>query len=232
MRRHQISAVDWRKVQARAEALDAVLTGRVRATPAQAARLQRNAADPEKARKQRMKRCPDCRGKRVLHGVGVDCFRCLGVGKIPVSLSVMDLTREREHVQPAIEDYLRVEGLIPIPINSGAATIIGGRACLKGVPDLVTWIPAGRKFMAALDRRPPLLMYPYSTDDFAVPCFVECKRPVGGRYSKEQITFRDRAIADGAIWIGATCKEDVMAVIPPKRGSPPPAAAARAGRAA
>ena len=161
-------------------------------TPAQAARLRSNAADPAKARKR----------KRTL----------------------ADATREREHVQPAIEDYLRAEGLFPIPINSGAATIIGGRACLKGVPDLVTWIPACRKFVD-----PQLAMR--SVVAFrAILLFIECKRPKGGQYSAEQLAFRDRAIADGCLWIGATCVEDVAAVIPPRR-TPPPAAAAREAEA-
>lgn len=113
-------------------------------------------------------------------------------------------------VQAACEDYLRAEGLVSIPINSGAATIIGGRACLKGVPDLVTWIPAGRVFVAPLTNQ-----YHY-TAAWAVICFVECKRPKGGQYSREQIVFRERALADGCIWVGATCVEDVMAVIPPR----------------
>ena len=190
----------------------------VAVSASQATRLQRNAADPAKARRGKAKRhkteCRNCDGCGWYEGgktIQTTCEKCAGKGWTWEDAAIADATREREHVQPAIEDYLRAEGLVPIPINSGAATIIGGRACLKGVPDLVTWVPAGRCWYMG-----PIKPQFSQATQFAVPCFIECKRPQGGRYSREQVAFRDRAIADGCLWIGATCVEDVAAVIPPK----------------
>ena len=166
---HRLTSAEYRKFQESAD--HAILRSSVPVSPAALCKLQRNAADPVRARKR----------------------------KAPVG-------RERD-VQRAVEDYLRAEGLVPIPINSGAAAIIGGRACLKGLPDVVTWLPEGRSIGGNLG--PP-------GGYWAVPVLIECKRPKGGRYSKEQLAFRHRAIMDGCIWIGATCLEDVRAVLPPK----------------
>jgi hypothetical protein len=182
----------------------------IKASAIQLHKLQRNAADPEKARKRKGQwiTCGVC------HGCGTvachawpgsaRCKACDGKGQVRAALTVADVTLER-HVQPAIEDYLRAEGLVVIPINSGGATIIGGRACLKGVPDLLTWVPTGRRIRWESVAR-----------HWAVPCFIECKRPKGGRYSREQIAFRNRAQADGCLWIGCTGLEGVKAVIPPR----------------
>lgn len=216
----ETSPSELSKLEGKLEAVS-ILAGRlvqrrIPVTPAGLKRLQRNAADPAKARKKLRQRliCPDCLGGGSGTGLHGGCERCRGTGSVG-GISVADATREREHVQPAIEDYLRAEGLVVIPINSGAATIIGGRACLKGVPDLMTWIPQHRIFMGSLINRPTAIPIP-SRSAWAVICFCECKRPKGGRYSKEQIGFRARAQADGCLWIGATSVEDVKAVIPPK----------------
>ena len=194
----------------------------VAVSASQATRLQRNAADPAKARRGKAKRhkteCRNCDGCGWYEGgktIQTTCEKCAGKGWTWEDAAIADATREREHVQPAIEDYLRAEGLVPIPINSGAATIIGGRACLKGVPDLVTWVPMGRIFHLIGEAYQSAHDMARETN-WAIPCFIEVKRPKGGRYSKEQLAFRDRAIADGCLWIGASCVEDLAAVIPPR----------------
>ncbi len=122
------------------------------------------------------------------------------------------LAIKEAHVQRAVLDYLGYEGILAIRLNAGEAEREGRRVLLapEGTPDIVAQIPTGRRVHW---HGGPLV----ANFSVAVICWIECKRPGGGRLRLAQKFFRARAEGEGALYIEARSLDDVMRAIPPKR---------------
>lgn len=100
-------------------------------------------------------------------------------------------------VSAAIRDYLVLHGAVVIRINSGAAQDGDRRVAFNR-----WWGPGVNGETAGVAD----LLVLYRGQVFA----VECKRPVGGRVSPAQVTFRQAWEAAGGWYVIATSIEDIQ----------------------
>ena len=140
--------------------------------------------------------------------------------RIRKRVTIADLTLER-HVAKAVEDYLSFEigpeGDAWFRMNSGAAFVPRTdpveapltcqelrriRLAPAGTADYLAILPADQ------ERGP--------SSRYAIPLWIETKRPKGGRYSDDQLRFRTEQEKRGALWVGVRKLEDLMAVLPPR----------------
>lgn len=115
------------------------------------------------------------------------------------------ITKE-SHVLRQITDYLTVEGISWFRMNAGEAMVDGRKIRLapKGTADLLATVP---RFRAA----------GWEQYGWAIPMWIEIKRPKGGRRTPEQVAFAAYMLSIGCLHIWATDVKDVMAVIPPRK---------------
>lgn len=124
---------------------------------------------------------------------------------------VHDLMRESHVLRQAL-DYLGYEDILALRLNSGEAERQGRRImlCPEGTADIMAEIPRGRSFRKWDDA------VPSRNERHAIVLWIETKHPRTGRLRMAQKLFRDRVLADGAVYLEMRGLEDLKAILPPK----------------